>query len=526
MNICFIVKFVLLGASVLLLFSCSVMQPDDYNATNEARVAATPKAKPERTITNFTRALQCMDNLFVRYNITDLLVGAQDVVDPTAKSRVPTKDMLITALSKMSQRSKAIRFVVLGYDLQDISTYHNLHKGKEFSAPDFFIRISSAQFDKGVSSTRIGAGIRVQDAFSTEGNKDRMISIASIDMNLGVTKTLQMIPGLSSSNSIAVVRKGFATDLSATIEKFGSLFQISYDTSEGLNHSLRTLIDLGAIELMGSLAQVPYWECLDIESNSPEVQSKLYEWFQSLSASELRIFIQSKLEALDFYQGSVDGKDSETFRQAVVLYKGKVGLITDSSLDFGVYYHLITDQTPIKSAYLPLLTQRIKDPKAKDGEQREKVVAQNISVLKNSIKPLVLSLTTNRGVTPIVRPGELISIRASVTTDAFLYCYYHQADGKVLKLFPNRYVPSAKVSPDEELFIPGGHFKLQADISNSREQVMCIASYNNIDQDLPEELRIRNLQVIPVDNLESVYQYYKMVSNIVPLRKTITIEVR
>ena len=99
-------KSMFLSLSLLSLISCSTMEVDDYNATNEASVAASPKAKPQRTITSFTRALQCMDNLFVRYNISNLLIGAQDVVDPTAKSRVPTKVMLITALSKMSQRSK------------------------------------------------------------------------------------------------------------------------------------------------------------------------------------------------------------------------------------------------------------------------------------------------------------------------------------------------------------------------------------------------------------------------------------
>jgi len=513
---------------MLYLTSCSVFDVDDLNATNEARVAATPKAKPQRTITNLTRALQCMDELFIRYSISDLLVGAQDVIDPTAKARVPTKDMLISALSKMSQRSKAIRFVVLGYDLQDISTFHNLHNSKAFTSPDFFIRISTPQFDKGVSSTRVGGGIRIQDYFSMEANKDRMLSIASLDMNLGVTKTLQMIPGLSSSNSIAVVRKGLATDLSGTIKKFGALFQISFDTSEGLNHSLRTLVDLGAIELMGSLTQVPYWECLDIESTSPEVQSRVFDWYQSLSSSELRIFVQSKLDAMGYYQGKVDGKDNAAFHQAVARYKGKAGLIADSDIDFAVYYQLITDRTPIKSAYLPMLTQRIKDPQNhnNDREVRENIVPQNLSLQQYSARPLELTLSTNRGTEPILRVGELLSIRVLVTTDAYVYCYYQQADGKVLKIFPNRYVPNPRIKADEELFIPGGHFKLMPEYAKSQEQVMCIASYNNIDNDLPTELRLRNLQIIPVANLSSVFQYYKMVSTIVPLQKTITIEVR
>jgi|GEM_PF-1320575 len=513
--------------AALIMQGCTPMAVLDANATNEARVAATPKARPQRTITNFTRALQCMDDMFVRYNISNLLVGAQDILDPTAKERAPTKDMLITALSTMSQRSKAIRFVVLGYDLQDISTFHNLHQGKEFVAPDFFIRISPAQLDKGVSTERYGGGIRVQDYFSAELNKDRLLSIISLDMNLGVVKNLQMLPGLSSANSIAVVRRSTDADFSGTIKKFGALFNMSFDASEGTNHSLRTLVDLGAIELMGSLAQVPYWECLDIESNSPQAQEKIINWYKSLAQEELRIFIQSKLEALKFYSGPVNGKDNQAFRHALAVYKGKSGLIADSNMDFAVYYQLITDPTPIKSAYLPKLTQRLKDPDAPPSEQRTaRIVPQNIGLDHVSVKPLILNLTTNRGVSPVYRAGELMSIRVSVSTDAHVYCYYQQASGEVLKLFPNRYVPNAKVSADTELFIPGGHFRLIPEKPRSKEQIMCMASYTDIDSDLPAELSKRNLQIVPVANLEAVYQYYKMVSSIVPLRKTIDIEVR
>jgi len=144
----------------------------------------------------------------------------------------------------------------------------------------------------------------------------------------------------------------------------------------------------------------------------------------------------------------------------------------------------------------------------------------------NSVRPLDLTLNTNRGTSPILRAGELLSIRVSVTTDAYVYCYYRQADGKVLKLFPNRYVPNPRLKTDEELFIPGGHFKLIPGYANSQEQVMCIASYNNIDNNLPTELKVRDLQLIPVANLSSVFQYYKKVSTIAPLQKTITIKVR
>jgi len=262
--------------------------PLDERATNEVRVSATPKARPQRAITNFSEALRCMDDLFARYEVTGIVVAAQDIPDQTEVVKAGSKDMLITAISNMSAKSGAVRFVALGQDLPDIATYYNLHESKNLKVPDFFIRGAVTQVDKGVINKQKAGGLRAEGYFSAEASKDRIASIVSLDMNMGLVSNLQIIPGVSSSNSIAVVRKGQGFDLGGTIRKLGAIFRVDFTESEGLHHAVRTLIELGAIEIMGKLTQIPYWECLDVESTNPLVQAEVRDWFVSMDANRYR----------------------------------------------------------------------------------------------------------------------------------------------------------------------------------------------------------------------------------------------
>ena len=530
----------LLGAGMALTMSaCVSTGTQNLRATSEARLAATPDALPQKAITNFSRPLQCMDDMFVRYNISDLRLGAQNILDPASDIKTATKDMIITAMSEMSRKSHAVRFVVLGSDLTDITQFHQYHTNQQFRSPDFFIRIGAPQVDKAAITQRTGFGLRFGGDLSGEYSKDRMVSIVTLDMNLGVVKTLEIVPGMSSSNSIAVTRRGSSTDVAGAIKKLGALFQIGLDSSEGLNHSVRTLVELGSIELMGRLAKVPYWECLDIPATNPQVQEQIRSWFYALDDQEKRIFVQSKLDALSYYDGKVDGKASPALRRSVAMFKKDNGLPADGRIDLDLYYRLITDDTPIKKAYMPLITQKLKrtlvrgdnfndgidDPQPEEKPQ-PKTVAQHTRLEGDHMKPLIMTLDTGRGQSPIFNAGESLSFKVKTTTDAYVYCYYQEAGGNIYKVFPNRFSPNAFISADAPLIVPGkGHFELKPDQRGSRESVMCMASYEDLDARLPPVLSERSLQALPLKKLDSVYHYYNQVAKLRPLVESINIEV-
>lgn len=522
----------LIAGSLLGGCATNINQPD-IDATSSARISATPNAAPQRTITNFTQSLRCMDDLLERYEISGLLIGAQEVADLDSEV-AGTKDMLMTALSTMTRKSRAFGVVTLSQDLGDVTAFHSYHSTKDFQSPDFFIRLSTPQIDKGVQVDQLGAGIQVDNAFGAEHSRDRMASVISLDMNMGLVRNLQLLSGVYSSNSIAVVRKGQANDLSGEIRKLGALIRVSSDNSEGFHHSVRTLIELGAIELVGRLTQTPYWECLDISATNPAVQAQVQDWYESLNRGELITFLQAKLRAKGLYDGPVDGKDNVALRTSLARYKADVGQVADGNSDFAAYFQLVNDPTPIETQHLELLTltrdKRRRLPGLMAGSAASQPVyvsAETGGIDSPQADELELAMRTGRGVDPAVyRSGEEITVSLSTSADAHVYCYYQQGNGTVMKVFPNRFRPESRVRKGEVLLLPGEDgFKIIADARGTRENLMCMASYVDIDKDLPFELSTRDLQPLPVADLEQVYGYYKSVADTLPLRQTISVEV-
>src|SRR5579859_7102762 len=67
-----------------------------------AQIAAQPQTAPARTITSFNDALRCMDELFLAQGKKDIYITSAGIPDATGMVAAGTKEMLITAISKMS----------------------------------------------------------------------------------------------------------------------------------------------------------------------------------------------------------------------------------------------------------------------------------------------------------------------------------------------------------------------------------------------------------------------------------------
>ena len=531
-------KFIttLLASGVLAtLAGCStVPHKAEIETTSSARVAATPNSAPHRTITNFTESLRCMDAKLAKYEVSNLLLGTQEVNDPTSEV-AGTKDMLLTALSTMSRRSKAFSVVTMSSDLGDITAFHTYHATKKFQAPDFFIRLSAPQIDKGVQVNQKGGGLRIKGVASAEHSRDRIASILSLDMNLGLVRNLQLLPGIYSSNSIAVIRKGQSTDVSGEIRKMGALFSVTSDSSEGFHHSVRTLIELGAIELVGRLTQIPYWECLDISATNPSVQAQIQDWYDGLNQNELRMFVQSKLYALDYYKGAVDGKDSEKLKKAILSYKVAEGSVASHRMDYMLYYKLMIDPTPVAIQHLPLLKRNQNNAEMNANQTHDDFgnavrikVEQHTQLESTGVPALDFIFVSDKGSEPVVyKSGDIVNLSVTPSMDAHVYCYYQQGDGQIYKIFPNRFRPNSLIAANTTLLVPGSDkFTIQADRTGYAENVMCMASYTDIEKELPFPLREKDLQPLPVGDLGQIFALYKNSADVTPLRKSIRIEVQ
>jgi len=111
------------------------------------------------------------------------------------------------------------------------------------------------------------------------------------------------------------------------------------------------------------------------------------------------------------------------------------------------------------------------------------------------------TLTTGAGENPVLKLGELLDLVIRVDRDAWVYCFYFQANGSTIQIFPNPYFwntsHTPKLAGTIQHTIPGPEtfpFQLQVQPPIGEELLKCFATTRDVTQDLPEALRGQSLE--------------------------------
>lgn len=474
---------------LVLLPACSTTQP-----TPSAAMVAQPKARPIHNVSSFNQSLRCMDNLFVDYGVKNVVITSQGIPDATGEIRTGTKEMLISAISHMSTRSGAFRFVDYDQRQFDINELQKLVGfTKDFLVPNYYIRGAITQFDEQVQSRSKSGGLSLK-VFDVGSSRDKVTSLVSIDLNVGNLLTRQILSGTSANNTIAVSRTGRSTDTSGSIDMIdlGFSFNMNVNNSEGMHQSVRTLLQLSAIESLGKLTEVPYWRCLGIGQTSTAMMEQARGWYHRMSSVERLKFVQRALAGMNLYSGPVEGESaSPALQDAIGHYQNSQGLLADSQINFQLYASLIGEELALGEA-----------PKALDS-QENRVASKPVESIPT---PLDFSVTTLRGDNALYSVGDTISLSLKVSEDAFVYCYYQDKDHNVARLYPNRFQPNALLSANAALSIPSANaqFEIVMEEAGSEEEVLCMASRQELGIQLPKTFKQGDLAPLPIGSLEDV----------------------
>ena len=101
---------------------------------------------------SFGPALRCMDTLLLDHGVRDLSVIVEDLADPSQqKAQAGTKDMLVAAVSDMTQRSRAVRLVAANAEWgQTVAVMNQAQKRDAYAvAPQFALRGTLRSLDGG-----------------------------------------------------------------------------------------------------------------------------------------------------------------------------------------------------------------------------------------------------------------------------------------------------------------------------------------------------------------------------------------
>ncbi len=508
-------------------------------ATNpqEAVNIAKPKTLPERNLTNFSDSLRCMDQLFLQFDRSDMVITSAGIPDETGVISVGTKDMLISAISRMSRKSDAFTFVdydatqVDVHDLQGLAGF-----SEDFVIPDFYIRGAVTQLDDAVLDESVsadagydtdsdGSGSNLVDA-GISAQADRTVAVVSLDLNVGDLVTRQIISGISAHNSIAVARSSVQGGLGGQIWKLGASFNVALSRGEGLHQAVRTLIELSTIEVLGKLAEVPFWQCLKIDHTNPAIIAETKAWFDGMSDDEQIAFVQETLAVQGGYAGEASGVMNDDTRDAIARYQAQNDLIADGRVNFDLYASLLNHdpEAEVAQAPTPALVRAIEaddsdieaaediDEDAEDEETEAEAIQgiESATLLNTASAPLTLNLIATE-LDGNYEVNRELHFSVWSDQDAHIYCYYADAKGNVARVFPNQFQPDSFSPAEQTVNVPSDNagFDIILDQAGADERVACVASTKELALRLPDALKMPDLTPIPGRTLDEIVGAYQ-----------------
>jgi len=470
----------------------------------EATSAARPKTAATKTVTSFTQALRCMDEVFLAHGKQGIVITSAGVPDETGKVRAGTKEMLITAIATMTQNSNAFEFIDFHGGGDDLGRLFEARTDASRKLPDYYIRGAITQMDDSVVRTSKGAGISAASDSNSDAlldplglalgmSKDKAFDLLSMDMSIGDATTRMILPVTATSNSMVVIKAGKSGDGGSVLGKLGLTFSLDSSSSEGTGAATRALLELNLIETLGKFTQVPYWRCLDANITNPVIREQARETYDRLQDKDRILFIQRKLGgSMNRYKGPVDGVANDELKQAVGEYQAAAGLVANSQINFDLYASLLDDiqnslaALPSGQAALP--------PEAPS----------------HAAGAFHVNLGSEKGGHPVYRVGEFLNMHLSLSSDGTAYCYYEDAEHNTARIFPNQFQPDPTLKGSSSVRLANAGFKIRFDLPG-REKVACIGADRELV--IPQTLvGVEDLTALPVNSIDDIIDQFRRIN--------------
>ena len=455
---------VVCGASALAaaaLAACATPDRGDGTAPRSE------DAQAARAVVDFSAGLRCMDSLLLDYGTRDLAVLVQDPPDTTAKAQAGTGDMLVSAVSDMTRRSRAIRLVPYGQSQAS-------QRDGFAVAPQYAIRASVSRIDDTAASSMLG-----------------------VDLTLLATQDRTVVPGIAARNQVRLGRPGQGGEGVGGIRKFGVPFSIAAGAQEGQAQAMRRLVELGTIELFGRLARVPYWTCLGFTDENPEVTAEIRDWYDAMAARPAEIigYFQQQLRLRRVYDGPVDGVVNPQLKEAVARYREALGLSREPKLSQDLLRsYLRANHRELAAKVQPV-------PAA---AQPQAVAPSAAAVSAPPAQPLVLKVAAANRASRYAR-GEAVRLTVKPSRDAHVYCFLQDESRRISRFFPNRFHRDSRVDPVEGVELPGAmRFEIRMNPKGVPETVSCFATERDVLPRLPEGLNDGDFAPLPVASLDQL----------------------
>lgn len=496
----------------------------------EVRTQANPADRAQRSVTHFTPALRCMDELMFRVGTRDLTLMMEEMRDSTQKVPVSTRDMMTSAVSDMTRRSRAVRLSAFGSDQGNLmQLLQQAQRNDVFTVlPQYSLRGSVSQIDEDVQ--RRGGSIgAVAERLGLRLGSETRFSVLGFDAALVDTATFTLVPGVTSKNTTVITRRdATASDGQARLLGAGAVFTFSAARSEGTAQAARNMVELAAVELVGKLGRLPYWQCLGLPDTHPEVQREMEDWFLSMDAAERRRFQQERLRDQRWYDGPVDGVDSPALRAALAAAEAAVRAAEGAAApaaqaDSVAWFRRVVvralPQGPLGERPHATLSRPGGSRPASDSPAAGAAGAadRNRASAPGGPTADASARTVGADAATPAEPAPLLQVRRIDGSDGtprlevraeragYVYCYAVEvASGKIQRMFPNRFARDPAIAPGETVHLPGkGAFRLP-----QGHEFACVHAPREVYAELPAPLRWGDFEVVRLSDLQAVREAF------------------
>lgn len=524
-----------LAAGSALLAGC-VTTPLQ-TSVKEVRAQQNPTERATRTITNFTPALRCMDDWMFQHGTRDLTLMMEELRDATQKVPVSARDMMTSAISEMTRRSRAVRLSVFGGDQQNLAQLlQAAQKTTPFAVlPEYNLRGTISQLDEDVKRDSSVFGLLTSQAFGLKLGSETRFAVLGFDAAMVHTETMTLVPGVTSKNTTVLARRdSSAGDGQARILNSATTFSFSAARSEGNAQAARNMVELAAVELVGKLIRAPYWQCLGTPDDHPEVLRETEDWFLSMDEGELVAFLKERFRERRWFDGAIDGSRTPEFEAALRGYRQALGLPADGPLDLSFFRRLVsrtvatgplvprprtaaagrpagaTDAAPASAAVTATVAVPTTATTAPSSTGAAAAPATAAAVAAPPAPPaeaappaadpvpsLALHALPQRG-----QPG----LRLSITSDraGYVYCYAQDPSTQVIRrIFPNRAQRDPRIEAGQALGLGSARMVLPA-----TQRYACLQASREVYAELPAALRWGDFEPLRLATFEAVQQQF------------------
>lgn len=402
-----------------------------------------PSDNPVRNETDFTHALRCMDRLFVVHGVREVSVLADEIDDRTGKVKAGARDMLASAVSEMTRRSRAVQLVVFSSRDELTAFLEKAQRSSPYErVPVYTAKGSISQLDESVVRKQADGALSLP-WFGAGVARSSSVSVLGVDLNVIRSDTFMLEPGVSTRNMVTILRDGQGADGEAHIKKFNLNFSFALSKSEGQSQALRRLIELASIELLGRLTRVPYWSCIGGHARDRLVVDEINDWWEAMAREPVLLvsYLQRQMTARQLYSGAVDGLATPALLRSVKAYQRALGMAADASLDAEfLHRYLAADHAQIQPKAVAALadaTPEVVAPQAGVGAGPGATPPATVAPVALRNDTLTVQVTGGRGAEQAFRQGDAYGIEVSVSRDAHVYCYRVAAQSIAL-VYPER----------------------------------------------------------------------------------------